>query len=71
VQLHGDETLTVSGVADLQPGQTIMVEATGRGGRRRLKLQAQVRLDNRQELEWFRHGGALPYILDRLLEAGQ
>ena len=71
VELHGDETLTITGVADVQPGQLLTVEVSGRGGRRRLKLQALVRLDNRQELEWFRHGGALPYILDRLLEAPQ
>jgi len=71
VNLHGDETLTITGVADVQPGQKIIIEAAGRFGRRRLKLQALVRLDNRQELEWFRHGGVLPYVLDGILESGR
>lgn len=35
---------------------------------RRLRLQALV---YRLELEWFRHGGALPCVLDRLLEAAR
>jgi len=65
--LHGDETLTITGIMDIEPPGPITVEVAGRDGRR-LRLRAVVRLDNRLELEWFRHGGVLPYVLDKLLE---
>ncbi|HZM80174.1 MAG TPA: aconitase family protein [Candidatus Limnocylindrales bacterium] len=68
--LHGDETLTITGIADIRPGGPIAIDVAGPDGRR-LRLPAVVRLDNRRELEWFRHGGILPYVLDKLVEAAR
>ena len=68
--LRGDETLTIGGIAGIESGGTIAVDVVRPEGGR-LRLQALVRLDNRLELEWFRHGGVLPYVLDKLLETAR
>jgi aconitase A len=70
VDLHGDETITIGGIAGVEPGGQLAVDIVRPEGGR-LRLQALVRLDNRLELEWFRHGGVLPYVLDKLLETAR
>jgi aconitate hydratase len=63
--LAGDETFTVTGVADLQPRQEVDVEVQRADGTRST-FRARVRIDTLNELEYFRAGGILHYVLRKL-----
>ncbi len=59
--LEGNERFTITGMAKgLQPGGTVHVAADG------VEFDAVVRLDTDVELEYYRHGGILSYVLRRL-----
>jgi aconitate hydratase len=62
---QGDERITVTGIADLQPRQEIDVEVARADGTR-FAFRARVRIDTLNELEYFRAGGILHYVLRRL-----
>jgi aconitate hydratase len=61
----GTETFSIAGVADLQPRQEIEVQVTKADGSRSA-FPARVRIDTANELEYFRHGGILHYVLRNL-----
>jgi aconitate hydratase len=61
----GDEQFTVLGIAGLQPRQEIDVEVTRADGVKST-FRARVRIDTMNELEYFRAGGILHYVLRRL-----
>jgi aconitate hydratase len=61
----GDERFTVTGVADLQPRQDVEVEVTRADGSR-ASFTARCRIDTLNELEYFRAGGILHYVLRKL-----
>jgi aconitate hydratase len=61
----GDERFTVLGVADLQPRQDVEVEVTRADGSR-TSFTARCRIDTLNELEYFRAGGILHYVLRKL-----
>jgi aconitate hydratase len=64
--LNGHETFSVSGIADgLEPGCLLEVTATGDTGTHNFK--ALVRLDTAIEVEYYRHGGILQYVLRNLV----
>jgi aconitate hydratase len=63
--LKGDETFTVTGVANLQPRQEIDVAVTRADGSS-FSFRARVRIDTLNELEYFRAGGILHYVLRNL-----
>ena len=66
--LEGDETYAITGVADaLDPGsdQTVTVKAEKDGETK--EFRAKVRLDTPQEVNYYRHGGILQYVLRQLL----
>ncbi|HEX8642377.1 MAG TPA: aconitate hydratase AcnA [Allosphingosinicella sp.] len=58
----GSETFTVTGIAGLQPRQEIEVEVAKADGSS-FRFPARVRIDTLNELEYFRHGGILHYVL--------
>jgi len=61
--LTGREKVTIRGLSgDLKPRQTMEAEITGVDGKvTRIVLTS--RIDTLDELEYFRHGGILPYVL--------
>jgi aconitate hydratase len=61
----GTETFTITGVADLQPRQEIEVKVMKEDGSKS-SLTVRVRIDTLNELEYFRHGGILHYVLRNL-----
>jgi aconitate hydratase len=63
--LTGDETFTITGVADLQPRQEVTVEVTRADGSKS-SFTTRCRIDTLNELEYFRAGGILHYVLRRL-----
>jgi aconitate hydratase len=62
---EGTETFTVTGIGDLQPRQEIQVRVTRADGSTSA-FPARVRIDTLNELEYFRAGGILHYVLRKL-----
>ncbi len=64
--LKGDETVTIKGLAgELKPRQTLTAEITSADGTKR-DVPLTCRIDTLDELEYFRNGGILPYVLRSL-----
>ncbi len=64
--LDGTEVYSVSGIASgLAPGAKLRVTATADGGADR-SFDALSRIDTAVELDYFRHGGILQYVLRQL-----
>ncbi len=67
--LSGEETFAIDGIAEgLRPGGHVTVTATDADGTT-TTFEALVRIDTPVELEYYRNGGILPYVL-RQLAAG-
>jgi aconitate hydratase len=63
--LDGTERFSISGIANgLAPGQSIPVRA--RSAESDVEFTARVRIDTPDEVEYYRHGGILPYVLRQL-----
>jgi aconitate hydratase len=60
--LTGSETVSLKGLADISPGQQIEAQITYPGGETR-KVPLKVRIDTVDELEYFKNGGILHYVL--------
>ncbi|MES2146850.1 MAG: aconitate hydratase AcnA [Pseudomonadota bacterium] len=63
--LDGSESFTIRGVADIQPRQDVTVHVTRADGSE-FEFIARCRIDTFNELEYFRSGGILHYVLRRL-----
>jgi aconitate hydratase A / 2-methylisocitrate dehydratase len=63
--LDGSETFTIRGVASLDPRQTVEVEMTRANGET-ATFETLCRIDTANEMEYFRHGGILHYVLRNL-----
>jgi len=66
--LKGDETFTITGVADIKPRQDVEVQVTRAHGSK-TTITARCRIDTYNELEYFRSGGILHYVLRKLAAA--
>jgi aconitate hydratase A / 2-methylisocitrate dehydratase len=67
LQLTGSEVYSILGLsADLQPGQTLTVSVQPEGGKP-FTFKVIARLNTPIELEYYRHGGILPYVLRHML----
>ncbi|MBI3616592.1 MAG: hypothetical protein HY211_08790 [Candidatus Omnitrophica bacterium] len=65
--LTGKETFDLADLNEsLKPRQTVEVQVTHPDGKT-ISFQALVRIDNPVEVEYYRHGGILPYVLRRFL----
>jgi len=67
--LNGSEIITIHGIAEgLKPRKILNLEIASPDGARK---QAEVlcRIDTLDELDYFRHGGILPYVLRNLATA--
>ena len=63
--LTGDETFTIRGLAGLEPGQDVTVEARRADGTE-FTFTAKCRIDTANEMEYYRNGGILHYVLRKL-----
>ena len=66
--LTGAETVSISGVASLGPRQRVSLAIT-RGDGRREVVEVLCRIDTENEVEYFRNGGILHYVLRGLAAA--
>ncbi|MDE2294594.1 MAG: aconitate hydratase AcnA [Gammaproteobacteria bacterium] len=67
--LCGREVFEITGL-DHGAAKTVQVKATATGGKT-VSFEARVRIDTPKELEYFRHGGILQYVLRNLAKAGR
>lgn len=65
--LKGDEKITLRGIADLKPRQIASLEIAFPDGRS-VNVPILVRIDTLDELEYFRNGGILHYVLRNLVK---
>ncbi|MDJ0979293.1 MAG: aconitate hydratase AcnA [Erythrobacter sp.] len=63
--LDADCTFSIKGLADLTPGQTVEIETT-RGDGTTFSFNALCRIDTANEMEYYRNGGILHYVLRKL-----
>ncbi len=68
LNLVGDETITVHGLDAIDPQSKVSVQITGADGRQQ-SFDALVRIDTDDEMEYFRNGGILHYVLRNLARA--
>ncbi|MBU2341421.1 MAG: aconitate hydratase AcnA [Alphaproteobacteria bacterium] len=63
--LGADDTFTIKGLADLSPSQEVEVEVTRADGTVK-SFATKCRIDTANEMEYYRHGGILHYVLRKL-----
>jgi aconitate hydratase len=71
--LTGQEEFAIIGIAEgletnFARGKTVTVRATDDGGTSKV-FEATVRIDTPKEVEYYRHGGILQYVLRQLLKS--
>jgi aconitate hydratase len=68
LNLSGSEVVTISGIATLLPRQTVSIDIAYPDGAKRT-VEAKVRIDTENELDYFKNGGILHYVLRELARA--
>ncbi len=63
--LTGEDSFTIRGMSDIQPGQDVEVEVTKADGST-FVFTAKCRIDTANELEYYLNGGILQYVLRKL-----
>ena len=66
--ITGDETVSIRGLASIEPRQTLELDITYGDGRKEI-VPVHLRIDTLDELEYYRHGGILHYVLRNLVAA--
>ena len=65
--LTGNETFTITGISvDIRPLKKLQVTAKKENGQE-IKFKAIARMDSNIEIEYYRHGGILQYVLRQFL----
>ncbi len=64
--LNGDEVFTITGIEDIQPRKMLQVKAEKADGTV-VTFDVLARLDSEVEVDYFRHGGILPFVLRKLM----
>ncbi|MBB5753525.1 aconitate hydratase AcnA [Prosthecomicrobium pneumaticum] len=64
--LKGDETVTIRGIETVKPRQTLVAEIAFADGRT-IEVPLLCRIDTLDELDYFRNGGILHYVLRNLV----
>ena len=63
--ITGDETIDILGLEDIRPQQEIKVRITNQ--ERTVEITVKSRIDTAIEVDYYRHGGILPYVLRELI----
>jgi aconitate hydratase len=65
--IKGDETIDILGLQEIQPQQELKVQITASDGRK-TEISVKCRIDTAIEVDYYRHGGILPFVLREILE---
>ncbi len=67
LELTGEESYDITGIADgMKPGKRVQVVATAADGSKK-SFEAVARIDTAVELDYYKHGGILQYVLRQLV----
>ncbi|MDO8437573.1 MAG: aconitate hydratase [Nitrosomonadaceae bacterium] len=66
--IKGDEQFDILGLDDIRPQQDVTLVIHGKDGSRR-EIQLSCRIDTAIEVDYYLHGGILPYVLRELMTA--
>jgi aconitate hydratase len=69
IGLKGDETVTIPGLANVRPRMKINLQVTGGDGVTR-EVPTICRIDTEDEINYYRHGGILHFVLRNLAASG-
>src|SRR5213080_5538784 len=65
--LDGSEIFSITGLSnEIKPGKNVTLEILGKNGQKRSVL-VKLRIDTPIEIDYYRHGGILPFVLRQLL----
>jgi aconitate hydratase A / 2-methylisocitrate dehydratase len=65
--LDGSEKFSITGLSDsIKPGQQVALEIEKTNGEKR-SVPVNLRIDTPIEIEYYKHGGILPFVLRQLL----
>src|SRR5207247_9267108 len=65
--LDGSQTFSIGGLSDaIQPGQRLTIEIENQDRQQRY-VPVKLRIDTTNEIDYYRHGGILPFVLRQLL----
>ncbi len=67
IGLKGDETFTIKGAADMTPRKTLQVKAVRPDGTI-VEFEVTSRLDTEVDVDYYTHGGILPFVLRKLMK---
>jgi aconitate hydratase len=67
--IKGNETIDVLGLAGIRPQQDLKLLITSPDGRK-VEITVKCRIDTAIEVDYYRHGGILPFVLRELMSAG-
>ncbi|MGA3170018.1 MAG: aconitate hydratase [Chthoniobacteraceae bacterium] len=68
--LDGSETYSFSGIEDVTPGKTVFMTIKRAGGKTET-VPLRLRIDTAIEVDYYKHGGILPYVLRQILGAAR
>jgi aconitate hydratase len=68
--LDGSESYSISGVEDITPRKQLPVKAVKADGAE-IVFDVIARLDTDIEVDYYKHGGILPYVLRKILKSGK
>ncbi|MFY9317490.1 MAG: aconitate hydratase AcnA [Burkholderiales bacterium] len=64
--INGDEVISISGLDDIRPQQELMLSISYPDGTRK-EIKVKSRIDTAIEVDYYKHGGILPYVLRELI----
>jgi aconitate hydratase len=67
LNLVGDETVSLKGLTEIKPGEWLEADITYANGEQRA-VPLRARIDTFDELDYYRHGGILQYVLRSLVK---
>ncbi|CAN5290147.1 aconitate hydratase AcnA [soil metagenome] len=66
--IKGDEVIDIDVPADIKPQQDVTMTITSADGKKKT-VQLKLRIDTPIEVDYYKHGGILPFVLRQLLAA--
>ncbi|MBX3127819.1 MAG: aconitate hydratase AcnA [Polyangiaceae bacterium] len=65
--LTGEEVFDIAGITEVSPGKVLKVSAR-RGDGTTIQFDAKARIDTKVEVDYYKHGGILQYVLRQLMK---
>ena len=64
LNINGEETVSISGLAELKPGIIVNCEINSSASK---SINLKCRIDTNKELEYYKAGGILNYVLNEII----